>query len=75
MLETKLLRFIVAADATNLMHKDIKLENIFVSNAHDLEQAELSVGDFGGAQNGIVMVSQIKHTHTNTHTERVIGRI
>lgn len=66
-LETKLLRFIVAADAVNLMHKDIKLENIFVSNAHNLELAGLAVGDFGGAQNGIAMVSQ----KNRKQTERV----
>lgn len=75
-LDAKLLRFIVAGDATKLMHKDIKLENIFVSNAHDLELAELAVGDFGGAQNGIAMVSQIerKNKKRSASYTSVIGR-
>lgn len=36
----------------NLMHKDIKMENMFVTNVHDLDRASLAVGDFGGAQMG-----------------------
>lgn len=34
------------------MHKDIKMQNMFVVNAEDLESAELAVGDFGAAQWG-----------------------
>lgn len=53
----KLLRFIVEGDAINLMHKDIKMENMFVTKMHDLDQASLAVGDFGGAQIGEETVS------------------
>lgn len=53
----QLLRLIVAGDAMNLMHKDIKLENVFVRNAGNLQLAELALGDFGGAQNGRVTVN------------------
>lgn len=40
------------------MHKDIKMENMYVTRVHDLEQATLAVGDFGGAQIGEETVSK-----------------
>lgn len=51
-MNVQLLRFIVSGDLVNLMHKDIKLDNIFVVNTHDTESATLAVGDFGAAQRG-----------------------
>lgn len=48
----QLLRFIVAGDTVNIMHKDIKMDNVFVVNTHDTESATLAVGDFGAAQRG-----------------------
>lgn len=50
--DSKLLEFVVAGDAENLMHRDIKMQNMFVAKAHDLDRAELAVGDFGAAQRG-----------------------
>lgn len=49
---SKLLRFIVSGDSINLMHRDIKMQNMYVRNADDLTRVELVVGDFGGAQRG-----------------------
>lgn len=53
----QLLRFIVAADGANFMHKDMKIENAFVRNAENLQVADLVVGDFGAAQKGTMTVS------------------
>lgn len=41
------------------MHKDMKIENLFVRNADDPEIAELAVGDFGATQRGEVTVSGV----------------
>lgn len=41
----------------NLMHRDLKMHNVFVTQAHDLELAGLAVGDFGAAQEGFETVS------------------
>lgn len=41
-----------------MMHKDIKTQNTFVANAHDLDRAELALGDFGAAQRGEQTVSK-----------------
>ncbi|CAM9571173.1 unnamed protein product [Ascophyllum nodosum] len=49
----QLLQFIVSADAINLLHRDIKMKNMFVVQAHSLENARLAVGDFGAAQRGV----------------------
>ncbi|CAM9261297.1 unnamed protein product, partial [Sphacelaria rigidula] len=48
----QLLRFIIAGDERNFMHKDLKMDNIYVRNTHDLDLVQLAVGDFGGAQRG-----------------------
>lgn len=42
----------MSGDSINMMHRDMKIQNIFVTNATNLELAELAVGDFGGAQHG-----------------------
>ena len=52
----QLLQFIVSADAINLLHRDIKMKNMFVVQAHSLENARLAVGDFGAAQRGVETV-------------------
>ena len=48
----QLLHFIVSADAINLLHRHIKMENMFVTQSHSLELARLAVGNFGAAQRG-----------------------
>lgn len=48
----QLLKFIVSADAINLLHRDIKMKNMFVVHSQSLELARLAVGDFGAAQRG-----------------------
>lgn len=53
----QLLRFVVSGNQINLMHKDLKIANIFVTQAHNLELARLAVGDFGAAQEGDLSVS------------------
>lgn len=55
----QLLRFIVSANNVNLMHKDMKIENLFVRHAENPEIAELAVGDFGATQRGEVTVSGV----------------
>lgn len=55
--DSKMLRFIVVGDSENFMHKDIRLENVYVRNSQDLEQAELAMGGFSGAQIGVMTVS------------------
>lgn len=52
----QLLRFIVDGDSVNIMHKDIKMGNVFVVDTHDTESVTLAVGDFGAAQQGEPMV-------------------
>ena len=47
----------MSGDSINLMHKDIKMQNMFVVNAHNLEMATLAVGDFGAAQRGVPTVT------------------
>lgn len=34
------------------MHRDLKISNMFVTHARNLELAALAVGDFGAAQEG-----------------------
>ncbi|CAM9571594.1 unnamed protein product, partial [Ascophyllum nodosum] len=48
----QLLQFIVSADDINLLHRDIKMKNMYVVQAESLEHARLAVGDFGAAQRG-----------------------
>eukprot|EP00903_Cladosiphon_okamuranus_P008033 g7749.t1 len=68
----QLLRFIVEGDSVNIMHKDIKMGNVFVANTHDPESATLAVGDFGAAQRGEPMagggVSYRPGVYTWKHT-------
>lgn len=45
------------------MHRDLKVANIFVTQAHNLEVARLAVGDFGAAQEGDLTVS-FEQEHT-----------
>jgi len=52
----QLLQFIVSADAINLLHRQIKMGNMFVVQSHSLELARLAVGNFGAAQRGEEMV-------------------
>lgn len=46
------------------MHKDLKMANIFVTGAQNLEFAQLAVGDFGAAQEGDLTVS-FEQAHTS----------
>lgn len=52
------------------MHKDMKIENLFVRNAESIQVAELAVGDFGAAQKGKLTVSG---RHRNPYA--IIARI
>ena len=52
----QLLQFIISADAINLHHRHIKMENMFVTQSHSLELARLAVGNFGASQRGEEMV-------------------
>lgn len=68
----QLLRFVMAGNYMHLMHRDVKIQNIFVKQAHNLELAELAVGDFGAAQEGQENVSIEReqngaHPHCRTH--------
>ena len=48
----QLLQFIVSADAINLLHRDIKMKNIFVVQSHSFKLVRLAVGNFRAAQRG-----------------------
>lgn len=52
----QLLQFIISADTINLLHRDIKMKNMFVVQSYNLELVRLAVGDFGAAQRGEEMV-------------------
>lgn len=47
----------MAADETMIMHKDISMENMYVNNADNAQEAGLAVGGFGAAQYGRTNVS------------------
>lgn len=51
------------------MHRDLKMSNVFVAQAHDLDLAELAVGDFGAAQEGLETVSFIRGKKTGAGTD------
>lgn len=46
----QLLQFIVMANELGMMHKDIKMRNLYVRNAGNDQDAELMVGGFTAAQ-------------------------
>lgn len=68
----QLLEFVVSGNHENLMHKDLKMANIFVTGAQNLEFAQLAVGDFGAAQEGDLTaeggVTYRAGVYTWTHT-------
>lgn len=49
----------MSGDAINLLHKDMKMQNVFVVQANNLQRVKLAVGDFGAAQLGVEIVSHM----------------